>query len=1171
MPATDELDKELAKSLQVAKKKPRNFAIIAKGANVLKLLVDKKPLKEGPLQKAKKECQGTAIVKGIVGGDGPELVFQVLELPAIGEPKVKKFISDTTRLNVAPRFQVVSELQEINDESDDAAAADVAATASSAAAPPAAPPTAPPAAEQTLSAQQLTAALNKLSPAIKQALADHPSRKEQIGRPVVDFQAHLKAGELAQAKESLLKIGGLLKSLKDEAVESVPGVQAREKQVDQERAREKEAAAIRAELDQIKDPAGAGKYQKRLDEKRQVVTEAVAKGDFETARQGLAGVQGELTQVTYEIGRDQMLKKYYAAANPAGVSDEQLKRLEQQRQRVLAQLPAQAQSGDLVETEKQLQALGSLIVTVGQELTARAEHLRRLDAARQRLKASRSTFPLPPPNVIDEKFNLAKNAGETATSVQAFGQANLLIDQMDQTLAAAEEYSKLYDYVRDILMMGGASLEESLLKKLTDFRNAAQDKADQGDFPGAVQELQKIKQDSSIEEAADYQQALNEFWTAVDKLPRSPQGLPDDQDPRKIFASDKKGSPLVVAKAKALLKPPQFKDAAQKVRTLVPQVKDLEACRQRLFELYKVKQNAKIFDSLAQTIQDKVQQTYQAAVLLACANEPDFKAAQDKLDELGTETVLKQCAAYLKLLPGVEFRQKAIQSLASGSAAAVHVQGLLDAARQEAEKGNYAGATLQLGNLKPIAIAAHEYVEQDRAVRDLCEGLDPVVVSGLLKPSVERAAGENYGGAVDLLKALPGSIADVRSYFDRQAEVEALRKLLPGQQEELDEVRDRSEKLVQAGDYAGALAVLNELQQMPEFKEVDRELGPFLKELAAVTREHAATQKLLDQKELKEFLTQTLSEAQAEAQPGGDLKQGRQKVAALAELLRDARAYAKERQMTKAMVECRSQEERSRPQPGAMAANRPTAERWRRSRQESFFPHGLEEVSGGQRPGQERGRDVGREHRIARTRPLPVRTRSEDDAGEAAGTHHDGHPPRRRKLPGGLCLQVRQDRRLYCHPATRDGNGDSRPAVQGLEFHGYAPGKRQAELETVLYRARTSYRHLRHRPEAQGRSETGGAAPRRNGRGPDLRNPYHRERSHPDTLDVLLQDGENKKSPGHRDARERQSQRPVDLEPTVPGSRRLGTRRELEVGTLHDAAARKLANTHSMVRRGAPR
>ena len=951
-----ELDKELAKSLQVAKKKPRNFAIIAKGANVLKLMVDKKPIKEGPLQKAKKECLGTAIVKGVVGGDGPELVFQVLELPAIGEPKLKKFIADTTRLNVAPRFQVVQEIQEINDDSVDDAGAVAAA-----AAPPPAPPAAPePPAEKTPapSAEQLTAALNKLSPAIKQAVADHPSHKEQILRPVAAFQTQLKAGELAQAKESLLQIGGVLKSLKDEAVEAVPGVQAQEKQVNQELARKQEAAGILAELglikdptdagkhqlrldekrrvvtqavakgdfetarqglvgvrtevelvnqelakekeaseileelNQVQDPGGAGKYQKRLDEKRQAVTEAVEQGEFQTARQGLVAVQTEIAQVTYEIARDALLKKYYAVADPSGATDAQLERLEKQRQLVLAQLPDAAENADLVEAEKQLKELGQVTLAVGQEVAARAEHLRRLAEAQQRLKASRYTFPIPPPNVIDQKFNLAKSAGQTASSVQDYTQANLLIDEMGQTLLAADDYTKRYDEVKGLVVMAGEKAPGPALKI---FQDESQQKAAGGDFEGALKELQKVKSDPSAADLLDYHLALREFWAAV-----SDKVKPKD-DPLPQF-TDGKDAPLTVAKAPALAKDPDYKEAATAVRKLLPKLGEMEPYRQRLFEVNRIKSNKNFYDLLAEGPKKKFEEVYGAA--LQKAKNLDYTGAKEKLDELNTETALPDLISYMDKLRAVESPYKAIQATAGGSAVAVHVQTLFEAAKLDATNEKYGDAAGKLDNLRPIVQAAQEYVDLNREIQDLCTGLDPLVVTALLQPSVELAADKNYQGAVNLLKTLQGNVADMRAYFDRRTEVDKLReRLVSEMQLELDEVRKRAEELATAGNYAGGLAALNEIRQMSGLKDVDADLIQFQKELAAVTRAHAVTQKLLDQKELKEFLTQALSEAQAEAEPGGDLKEGRQKLAALAGILKEANAYAKERQMSMAMVD----------------------------------------------------------------------------------------------------------------------------------------------------------------------------------------------------------------------------------------------------------------------------
>jgi hypothetical protein len=107
-----DIDKELAKSIQQAKKTPRNFAIIAKGTNVLHLIVSKKPILEGALAAAKKEFQGNLAIKGIVAGSeaGPELSFHVVELPALADSKLKNFISETAGMNVKPQFQVVPQL-----------------------------------------------------------------------------------------------------------------------------------------------------------------------------------------------------------------------------------------------------------------------------------------------------------------------------------------------------------------------------------------------------------------------------------------------------------------------------------------------------------------------------------------------------------------------------------------------------------------------------------------------------------------------------------------------------------------------------------------------------------------------------------------------------------------------------------------------------------------------------------------------------------------------------------------------------------------------------------------------------------------------------------------------------------------------------------------------------
>ena len=60
-------------------------------------------------------------------------------------------------------------------------------------------------------AAKLTEALGKLATAIKQAVTDNPALREGIQSLVAGFQTHLKSNELAEAKEALYEIAGLLK------------------------------------------------------------------------------------------------------------------------------------------------------------------------------------------------------------------------------------------------------------------------------------------------------------------------------------------------------------------------------------------------------------------------------------------------------------------------------------------------------------------------------------------------------------------------------------------------------------------------------------------------------------------------------------------------------------------------------------------------------------------------------------------------------------------------------------------------------------------------------------------------------------------------------------------------------------------------------------------------
>jgi hypothetical protein len=110
----DDVDIGLAKQLRAALRKPRKFALVARGVEPLKLFVQKKPLKMCELKAAKSELGGKQIIQGICQGDGgKEIVFQVEgREPRIRPTTFRKFIIERCGLALAPRFEVVEELEE---------------------------------------------------------------------------------------------------------------------------------------------------------------------------------------------------------------------------------------------------------------------------------------------------------------------------------------------------------------------------------------------------------------------------------------------------------------------------------------------------------------------------------------------------------------------------------------------------------------------------------------------------------------------------------------------------------------------------------------------------------------------------------------------------------------------------------------------------------------------------------------------------------------------------------------------------------------------------------------------------------------------------------------------------------------------------------------------------
>ena len=221
----DVLDEDLELGLKQAKKKPRNFALVIKGSKALKLIVQKKPIKAGEVQAAKAEAKGTGFYKGVCQGDGGlEMVFKLVgEEPSVKTVQFKELIAEQTGLTIKPRFELVSELAEVDDEAEESEGSEV--SSEDAPLPPTAPPP-PPTGEQPQDAEaaikKLMAAMNQLSAPIKAAVAANPARRDEVVGLVGKFQQQAKDKQVDLAKATLLALGKIVKELADGGAGGAP-------------------------------------------------------------------------------------------------------------------------------------------------------------------------------------------------------------------------------------------------------------------------------------------------------------------------------------------------------------------------------------------------------------------------------------------------------------------------------------------------------------------------------------------------------------------------------------------------------------------------------------------------------------------------------------------------------------------------------------------------------------------------------------------------------------------------------------------------------------------------------------------------------------------------------------------------------------------------------------
>lgn len=262
---------------EAKKGKPRSFLMICKGVNLRYLLVKKKAIKKSEIADAKKlGYKGEAYI-GVITGKGMELVFNLstadgYDSEPCKEKVLKDFLEEHAEIKAKPSFAIVSSLPEIPFDDEDLnhplvqrflglaeqitkvldAKPEIESEISNRTqairgllqdgnfnqAEPlvnelenqlktwlsgqseAGQSVLEAGNESTTTDQsqdplrtKLQEALNKLVPQLKQAVATYPDKKVELLTPVAEAKKQIEVGDYQKAKETILSVGGLLKSL----------------------------------------------------------------------------------------------------------------------------------------------------------------------------------------------------------------------------------------------------------------------------------------------------------------------------------------------------------------------------------------------------------------------------------------------------------------------------------------------------------------------------------------------------------------------------------------------------------------------------------------------------------------------------------------------------------------------------------------------------------------------------------------------------------------------------------------------------------------------------------------------------------------------------------------------------------------------------------------------
>ncbi|WP_420002497.1 hypothetical protein [Arenibacterium sp. LLYu02] len=216
----------------------------------------------------------------------------------------------------------------------------------------------------------------------------------------------------------------------------------------------------------------------------------------------------------------------------------------------------------------------------------------------------------------------------------------------------------------------------------------------------------------------------------------------------------------------------------------------------------------------------------------------------------------------------------------------------------EATPGDPATMKATLAELRKWMLLDEIY-DGSALVKAVLDGSKGSRAYGYTAPALALINNKDFVQGLAETKAVLPRVKALAAYLDVRKEAEALMAALPVDPPELraliETALDATKTTAKGGDAQTALADLRAAMVSPEVQELALAVADYTAYLARVEAEHARVLGFVVQAEAEKALTDSLNDAKAKADPGGDFAGGYDALAGHHTLLSGVRAYATRR------------------------------------------------------------------------------------------------------------------------------------------------------------------------------------------------------------------------------------------------------------------------------------